>query len=63
MDAILQTMTLAVILLIIGLTCLLIGVSALMWSTGRDRRRIDKAASHGAHSSETADDVLHQPTT
>lgn len=62
MDSIIQTMTFAVILLIIGLVCLLIGVSALMWSARQDRRRAEKSAA-AARSSEPVDDSLHQPVT
>lgn len=62
MDAIIQTLTLAAILLIIGLVCLLVGVAGLMWTTGRDRRRGEKTGEAGP-SGEPADDVLHQPAT
>ncbi|MGH3831422.1 MAG: hypothetical protein ACRDRS_13410 [Pseudonocardiaceae bacterium] len=62
MDSIIQTMTFAVILLIIGLVCLLIGVSALMWSARHDRRRAEKS-DEVARSSEPTDDALHQPVT
>jgi hypothetical protein len=41
MGAIIQTLTLATILLIIGLSCTAIGVVGLMWKTARDRRQIE----------------------
>ncbi|HET9256991.1 MAG TPA: hypothetical protein VFO16_17585 [Pseudonocardiaceae bacterium] len=44
MGAIIQTLTVAVTLLIVGLSCLVIGVAGLMWKTGRDQRRVEKAA-------------------
>jgi len=43
--AIIQTLTLATILLIIGLVCTLIGVAGLIWRAGYDRRRVEKAES------------------
>ncbi|MEO7193203.1 MAG: hypothetical protein ABIZ05_00025 [Pseudonocardiaceae bacterium] len=55
-------MTFAVILLIIGLVCLLIGASALMWSARQDRRRADRSDA-AARSSEPVDDALHEPVT
>lgn len=40
--AIIQTLTLATILLIIGLVCTLIGMAGLIWRIGYDRRRVEK---------------------
>jgi hypothetical protein len=60
MAAIIQTLTLATILLIIGLVFLIMGVAGLMWSTGRDRRRVEKSG-EAMTSGELADGVLHQP--
>ena len=54
--AIIQTLTLATILLIIGLVCMLIGVAGLMWKAGYDRRRVEKAEQSG----ELEGDNLHQ---
>jgi Na+-transporting methylmalonyl-CoA/oxaloacetate decarboxylase gamma subunit len=62
MDTIIETMTFAVILLIIGLVCLVIGVSALMWSARHDRRQAEKR-DETARSGEPIDDTLHQPVT
>jgi hypothetical protein len=62
MGAIIQTLTLATILLIIGLVCLVMGVAGLIWSTGRDRRRGEKSG-EAVTPGELADDVRHQPTT
>jgi hypothetical protein len=39
MGAIIQTLTLATILLIIGLACTTIGIAGLMWRSKRDRER------------------------
>jgi hypothetical protein len=58
--AIIQTLTLATILLIIGLVCMLIGVAGLIWRAGYDRRRIEKAEKVVA-SSELEDAALHEP--
>ena len=41
---IVQTLTLAIILLVIGLTCMVLGITGLMWKAGWDRRRKEKAA-------------------
>jgi hypothetical protein len=62
MGAIIQTLTLATILLIIGLVCLLMGVAGLLWSIGRDRRRNEKTGKT-MPSAELADSVLAQPAT
>jgi hypothetical protein len=62
MEAIIQTLTLATILLIIGLVCLLMGVAGLIWSTGRDRRRVEKSG-EARMPDELADGARHQPTT
>jgi hypothetical protein len=43
MDAIIQTLTLATILLFIGLTCIVIGIAGLVWRMGRDERRRNSA--------------------
>ncbi len=42
MEAIIQTLTLAIILLIIGLACMAVGIAGLIWSAERERRRIEK---------------------
>jgi alpha-D-ribose 1-methylphosphonate 5-triphosphate synthase subunit PhnG len=42
--AIIQTLTLAIVLLIIGLACMVVGAVGLMWKAGRDRRQAEKAA-------------------
>lgn len=42
LDAIIQTLTLAIVLLIIGLTCVVIGVTGLVWISGRSRERGDR---------------------
>lgn len=42
MEAIIQTLTLAITLLIMGLSCMVVGIAGLIWSTGRERRRIEK---------------------
>ncbi len=62
MDAIIQTLTLATILLVIGLVCLAIGVAGLMWSIGRDRRRLEKTR-EAETSGEIAESVLPEPAT
>lgn len=43
MGAIVQTLTLAIILLIIGLTCLAIGATGLIWKARRDQRLMEEA--------------------
>jgi hypothetical protein len=60
MAVIIQTLTLATILLIIGLVFLLVGVAGLIWSTGRDRRQVEKSG-ETMTSGELAEGVLHQP--
>jgi hypothetical protein len=60
MGAIIQTLTLATILLIIGSVCLFLGIAGLIWSTGRDRRRADKIP-EAEPPGERSDGVLHQP--
>lgn len=40
--AIIQTLTLATILLVIGLTCTLVGVAGLIWKAGYDKRQVEK---------------------
>jgi hypothetical protein len=37
-SAIIKTLTLAIVLLIIGLVCVVIGVAGLVWTAGRDSR-------------------------
>lgn len=54
MGVIVQTLTLAIILLIIGLVCMVIGVAGLVWKTGRDRRRAEEAATKASTSDEPA---------
>jgi hypothetical protein len=39
MGAIIQTLTLAAILLIIGLVCTTLGIAGLVWRARRDRER------------------------
>jgi hypothetical protein len=60
MGAIIQTLTLATILLIIGSVCLFLGIAGLVWSTGRDRRRADTSP-EAVTSGELPDGVPHQP--
>ena len=60
MDPILQTLTLAIILLIVGIICMVLGVVGLVWKTGYDRRRIEKV-NNSAISGENADWVRQQP--
>jgi FtsZ-interacting cell division protein ZipA len=43
MDPIIQTLTLATILLIIGIICMVLGVVGLVWKAGHDRRRMEKS--------------------
>ena len=62
MGAIIQTMTLAAILLIIGLVCLLIGVAGLMWSMRRDRLWKEKTRA-AQTSDEIGDNIFRQPAT
>lgn len=42
MDAIIETLTLAIVLLIIGMACVVIGFTGLLWITARDKRRRDR---------------------
>jgi hypothetical protein len=56
MEAIIQTLTLATILLIIGSGCLVIGIAGLMWIARRDQRRVEKR-------SELAETVRHHDAT
>ncbi|MGH3547466.1 MAG: hypothetical protein ACRDQU_04955 [Pseudonocardiaceae bacterium] len=60
MGAIIQTLTLATILLIIGLVCMLIGVAGLIWRAGYDKRRVAKAETV-VPSGELEDVALRQP--
>jgi hypothetical protein len=62
MEAIIQTLTLATILLTIGLACTVIGIAGLIWKTERDKRRIEKT-DKAVTSGEITDGVLHQPNT
>jgi len=57
---IIQTLTLATILLIIGLVCMLIGVAGLIRKAGYDKRRVEKAEKV-VPSGELEDAALHQP--
>ena len=41
MDAIIQTLTLAIVLLIVGLACVVLGIAGLVWMSGRSRKRRD----------------------
>lgn len=43
MGAIVQTLVLSIVLLIIGLTCLTIGATGLIWKARRDQREKEKA--------------------
>lgn len=43
LGAIMQTLTLAIVLLIVGLSCLTIGAAGLIWRAGRDRRLREQA--------------------
>ncbi len=60
MDPIIQTLTVAIILLIIGIICMVLGVVGLAWKTGYDRRRMEKAR-HAARSGENTDRMQQQP--
>jgi hypothetical protein len=60
MDPILQTLTLAIILLIAGIICMVIGVVGLVWKTGYDRRRMEKV-NISAILGENADYFRQQP--
>lgn len=64
MGPIIQTLTLATILLIIGLVCLLLGVAGLMWSIGRDKQRREKTMEDTAAETfgEIGDNAFHQPS-
>ncbi len=42
MESIIETLTLATILLIVGLICVVLGVVGLVWKSGHDRRRMEK---------------------
>jgi hypothetical protein len=44
MEAIIETLTLATILLIIGSVCLVIGIAGMMWVARRDQRRGEKSS-------------------
>ena len=59
MDAIIQTLTLAVVLLIVGLTCMVVGVTGLLWMAGRTSRRRDDMA-ESSSSGEYVPQVLAQ---
>jgi hypothetical protein len=43
LDAIIQTLTLAIVLLIIGMACVVIGIAGLVWINARNSRRRDGA--------------------
>lgn len=62
MGAIIQTLTLATILLIIGLSCTAIGIVGLIWKTARDRRQIENTEKT-LTSKETADSASRQAAT
>ena len=62
MGAIIQTLTLATILLIIGLACMLIGVAGLLWKAAYDRRRVEKVEEIG-RPGELEEAARHQPAT
>jgi alpha-D-ribose 1-methylphosphonate 5-triphosphate synthase subunit PhnG len=61
MSTIIQTLTVAVTLLIVGLTCLVIGVAGLMWKAGRDQRHAAKAA-HAADALTISEHSQHKLT-
>lgn len=42
METIIQTLTLAITLFIIGSICMAVGIVGLIWSAERKRRRIEK---------------------
>jgi FtsZ-interacting cell division protein ZipA len=56
MEAIIETLTLATILLIIGSVCLVIGIAGMMWVARRDRQR-------GEKSSDLAENLQHHEAT
>jgi hypothetical protein len=60
MDPILQTLTLAIILLIVGIICMVLGVVGLVWKAGYDRRRMEKV-NNSAISRESAHWVRQPP--
>lgn len=60
MGPIIQTLTLAAILLIMGLVFLVIGVAGLMWSIKRDRRQLEKTRKEMT-SGELTHSVLPKP--
>jgi hypothetical protein len=41
MDVIIETLTFSIVLLIVGLSCVVIGVAGLLWLAGRDSRGKD----------------------
>jgi hypothetical protein len=54
MESIIATLTLATILLIIGLICVVLGVVGLVWKSGHDGRRMEKTR-HATIVSENTD--------
>jgi len=59
MEPIIQTLTLATILLIIGLICMVLGIFGLAWRIGHDKRRIEKTG-NVAMLSENTDSLPRQ---
>lgn len=59
MGAIIQTLTLATILLMIGVVCLAVGTAGFVWSARRDRERMERQI----RSDLPVEDDLHQPAT
>lgn len=57
--AIIQTLTLATVLLMIGVICLAVGTAGFVWSARRDRERMERQA----RSTPPVDDDFHQPVT
>jgi hypothetical protein len=57
--AIIQTLTLATVLLMIGVICLAVGTAGFVWSARRDRERMERQA----RSVPPVDDDFHQPVT
>ena len=62
MGSVIQTLTVAISLLIVGLTCIVIGVAGLMWKTGRDRRREENAVASDSGPWRTDPDAGDQVT-
>ena len=59
MGAIIQTLTLATVLLMIGVVCLAVGTAGFVWSARRDRERMERQL----RSVRPVGDDLQQPVT